>query len=215
MKAAGLFPEQRVMLINGVVLETHHGDPRHPDPRRLRFTRDQYRALGRCGVLTGRRTELIYGEVIEMSPTGWPHTVGKNKTAEVLRRAFAGTGWVNEQGPMPVEESDPEPDVAVYPGRMEDYTDHPSDPLLLVEVADSTLARDTTLKAELYATAGVPDYWVLDLENRRLLVFRDPVPLPAGLAATAYRTHLVFGPTDAVAPLAVPTATVIVGELLP
>ena len=80
---------------------------------------------------------------------------------------------------------------------------------------ESSLFFDTTTKAELYATAGIPDYWVIDLENRQLLVYRDPVPLPAGLGATAYPTHLTFGPNDCVSPLAVPTASVKVADLLP
>ena len=79
----------------------------------------------------------------------------------------------------------------------------------------ATLFDDTTTKAEVYAEAGIADYWVLDLNGRRLLVFRDPAPLPAGLGATAYRTHLTFGPTDRVSPLAAPASPVAVGELLP
>ena len=85
----------------------------------------------------------------------------------------------------------------------------------MVEVADSTLARDTSTKAALYAGAGVADYWVIDLDNRRLLVFRDPIALPAGLGATAYRTQLTLGPTDSVAPLAALAAACRVGDLLP
>ena len=81
--------------------------------------------------------------------------------------------------------------------------------------SDNTLFFDTTTKAELYATAGVPEYWVIDLQNRRLLVFRDPVPLPAGLGATTYRTHLTFDPADSVCPLAAPAVTVRVADLLP
>ena len=112
--------------------------------------------------------------------------------------------------------SDPGPDLAVVPGSIRDYaTRTPTTAVLVVEVADSSLALDTTTKAELYATAGVPDYWVIDLENRRLLIFRDPAPLPAGLGATAYRTHHTYGPGDAVAPLAAPGAAVRVADLLP
>jgi Uma2 family endonuclease len=85
----------------------------------------------------------------------------------------------------------------------------------VVEVADSTLDQDTTTKAELYATAGIPDYWVLDVDGRRLLVFRDPAPLPTGLGATAYQTHLMLNPTDTVSPLATPTAVIRVADLLP
>ena len=86
---------------------------------------------------------------------------------------------------------------------------------LVIEVSDTTLDSDTTVKAELYATAGIADYWVLDLNNRRLLIFRDPAPLPAGLGGTAYRTHLTLGPADAISPLAAPTVSFRVAELLP
>jgi Uma2 family endonuclease len=61
----------------------------------------------------------------------------------------------------------------------------------------------------------VPEYWVIDLEHRQLLVFRDPQPLPKGLGATAYKTHLTFGPADRVSPLAAPQASILVGDLLP
>ena len=91
----------------------------------------------------------------------------------------------------------------------------PTTALLIVEVARSSLFVDTTTKADLYATAGVADYWVVDVDNRQLLVFRDPAPLPAGLGATAYQTRLTFADTDTVSPLAMPTAAVRVADLLP
>jgi len=169
--------------------------------------------MGTLGFFVGRRVELVNGEVVEMSPKGWPHVVGCRKTADALDRAFAGTGWVSRQEPVVLLASEPEPDVAVLPGRFEDYTGHPETALLIVEVADTTLDYDTTTKAELYATAGVADYWVVDLAGRRLVVFRDPRPVPDGGAA--YRRKLTFGPDDAVAPLAAPAAVVAVAGLLP
>jgi Uma2 family endonuclease len=112
--------------------------------------------------------------------------------------------------------NDPGPDLAVVPGEIRDYFDvNPTEALLIVEVSDSTLFFDTTTKAELYATAGVADYWVIDLEARELLVYRDPVNLPTGLGSTAYRTHLRFGVNDSFAPLAMPDARSQVSELLP
>ena len=182
-------------------------------PTPWKWTREQYYKLGELGFFTGRRVQLIRGEIIEMSPLGWPHVLGKAKVANVLRRIFAGVGWVNEQAPLQAPESEPEPDVSVIPGQMEDYTDHPTVALLVVEVAETSLFYDTTTKAELYASSGILDYWVLDLENRQLLVFRDPAPIPAG--GMAYRTRLVFGPTETVAPLAASTATISISELLP
>jgi Uma2 family endonuclease len=107
------------------------------------------------------------------------------------------------------------PDLAVVAGRPGNHPNHPTSAALVVEVSDTTHDTDITEKAERYATAGIADYWVLDLNSRRLLVFRDPVPLPAGLGVTAYRTHLTFGPTDRVSPLAAPVASILVGDLLP
>lgn len=183
-------------------------------PRLFRFTREQYYEMGRRGYFDGKRVELIYGEIVEMSPINWPHVVGCRKAAELMERVFAGVAWVGRADSVNLTHSDPQPDVAVFPGKFEDYTDHPTTAILIVEVADTTLAYDTT-KAELYATAGVPEYWVLDVAGRQLHVFRSPAPLPAGLGATAYQTHLTLSPTDTVSPLAVPNAAILVGDLLP
>jgi Uma2 family endonuclease len=188
--------------------------PTRPE-RPFRFTREQYYEMGRRGFFDGKRVELIFGEVVEMSPIGWPHVLGCRKTAEVLERVFAGAAWIGRADPLNLTHSDPQPDVAVIPGRVEDYTNHPTTALLIVEVEDTTLATDTTTKAELYATAGIAEYWVLDVTSPALHVFRDPEALPVGLGATAYRTHLTLGPNDSVSPLAAPQASILVSELLP
>lgn len=187
--------------------------PTRPN-RPFRFTREQYYRLGELGFFDGKRVERIHGEIVEMSPISWSHVVGTGKVGEALRGAFAGIGTVVEQGPHPTEDSDPQPDVRVFPGRYEDYADHPTTALLLVEVSDTSLGHDLTTKAELYATAGVADYWVLDLNARELHVFRDPRP-NAALEATAYQTHSVLGPNDSASPLAAPHALVRVADLLP
>ncbi|HJZ53596.1 MAG TPA: Uma2 family endonuclease [Gemmataceae bacterium] len=183
--------------------------------RRFRFTREQYYRLGELGFFDGKRVERIRGEIVEMSLKNWPHVVASRKTAEVLERVFTGVGWVSRQDPISLASSDPEPDVAVLAGRMEDYADHPTTALLVVEVADTTLFDDTTAMAEVHAEAGIADYWVLDLNGRTLIVFRDPATLPAGLGATAYRQRQVLGPADRVSPIAAPTASILVSDLLP
>ena len=145
-----------------------------------------------------------------------PHANGVERTDTAVRAAF-GSGWrFRIQLPLVLSQhTDPIPDVAVVAGVLVGSPGHPTTAALVVEVADTTLDTDTTTKAELYATAGIADYWVLDVTNRVLLVFRDPVPLPAGLGATAYRTQLTLNPTDRVSPLAAPTASILVSELLP
>ncbi len=189
--------------------------PKGAGPKPWRWTREQYHRLGELGLFDGKRVELVRGEIVEMSPINWPHVVGTSKVGDALRATFASVGRVIEQGPHPMADSDPIPDVRVVPGQFADYTDHPQTALIVVEVADTTLAYDTTTKAELYATAGIADYWVLDLNGRQLHVFRDPQPLPAALNAVAYRTHDTFGPADSVAPLAAPSASILVADLLP
>jgi Uma2 family endonuclease len=192
--------------------------PTRPD-RPFRFTLEQYYELGKLGYFDRKRVELIYGEIVEMSPVNWPHSLCVGLVCEVLSRVFATGYWVRSQQPFPITVtepvSEPEPDVAVVPGKMRDYTDHPTVAALLVEVSDATLFYDTTTKAEMYATVKVPEYWVLDVAGRQFHVFRDPAPLAENLEATAYQTHLKLSPTDTVSPLAAPNATILVSDLLP
>lgn len=186
-------------------------------PRPLRWTLAQYRELGTFGWFADLRTILLRGEIFVMPLPDPPHNLSLGLVEDWLRTVFTTGHHVRSQMALDVgTDTDPGPDVAVVAGTRRDLADRqPTSAVLVVEVADSSLDQDTTTKAELYATAGVPDYWVLDLENRQLHVFRNPQPLPAGLGATAYRSHTVHAPTDAVSPLAAPTATVTVADLLP
>lgn len=186
-------------------------------PKPYRWTLDGYRKLGATGLFTDLRTMLIDGEILTMTLPAPPHNLSLGLTEDWLNTVFAKGHHVRNQMAFDVgTKDDPGPDLAVVVGSRRDYaTRQATSAVLVVEVADATLFFDTTTKAELYATAGVADYWVIDLTNRRLLVFRDPVPLPTGLGATAYRTHLAFSVTESVAPLAAPTAPVRVSDLLP
>ena len=183
---------------------------RTPVPGPYRFTRAEYHRLGDIGFFDDKRVELIRGEIHVMSPIGWPHTVGVNKTQEALRTVFTGLGWVQTQNPVVTDDSEPEPDVAAYRGKMLDYFDHPTPPdtLLIVEVSATSLVKDTTLKADFYAQEGITEYWVVDVDNRKLLVFRDPSP-------TGYLTKKSLADTESLSPLAVPSASIRVADLLP
>jgi Uma2 family endonuclease len=182
----------------------------------LLWTVPQFHYLGDLGIFEGRRAWLIDGVIIEEGPMNPPHAIAATKTEDLIRDLFRNGYHVRVAKPLVVGQlTDPEPDVAVVVGKPADYTAHPTTAVLVIEVSDTSLTTDTTTKAELYATAGIADYWVLDVDGRRLLVFRDPVVLPAGLGATAYRTHLTLGPADSIAPLAAPASTVRVSDLLP
>ena len=186
-------------------------------PQPYRWTVAEYQLLHRRGLLSQKRTILIDGEVLEMPNPGPPHTFALRRLDLWLLRVCPPGHHVRNQASFDVgTRHDPGPDLAVVPGVDNDYlAAAPRAATLIVELADSSLFLDTTTKAELYATAGVPDYWVLDLEHRQLLVFRDPEPLPEGLGATAYRTRLTYGTGESVSPLAGPHATITVADLLP
>jgi Uma2 family endonuclease len=184
---------------------------------RQRWTVADYRRMAQAGLLDGKRTILIHGEILTVPMAAPPHDTALNLTAAFLASVCPPGHHVRNQQSFNVgTDNDPGPDLAIVPGSIRDYaTDAPTQALLVVEVAATSIFEDTTTKAELYATAGVPDYWVIDLEHRQLIVFRDPHPLPTGLGATAYRTHLTFGPADRISPLAAPQASVQVAEMLP
>lgn len=185
----------------------------NPKPRY--WTRDEYYRLADLGFFRGQRAERIGGQIVVMSPQGFAHYTALDKAADALRPVFGPGYWVRTQAPLELgQASDPEPDVSVVAGRREDYTNHPTAAVLAVEVSDTTLAYDRGEKASLYAAAGVPDYWVVDINGRRVEVFRDPQPDPAQPHGAGYGQRTVYGPADAIAPLAVPAARVAVGDLL-
>lgn len=219
MGELGFFDGKRVELIFGEVIEQYPDDPGDPSPRPFRFTPAQYYQLGDLGFFDGKRVEFVRGEIVEMSPINWPHALGVGLVTDAMMAAFANGFWVSTQQPFAIAGwspgSLPQPDVAVIPGSRRTATGHPTRAVLIVEVSDATFFHDITTKAEDYANADVPEYWVLDLNSRQLLVLRDPVALPAGLGTNAYRTQLTLSPTDRVFPLAVPTASIAVADLLP
>ena len=218
MNELGLFIGRRCMLLSGVIWEQHHSDPVDPSPRKVKFTRDEYRWLAEKGFFHGRRVCLLNGEVLLMAAMKEPHLAGISVVSDVFRAVFGIGFHVRAQGPLDVNTAnDPEPDVVVVPGNARTYRNSPTAPaasvaLVVVEVADTTLTQDTTTKAELYATAGVADYWVLDVVNDQLLVFRDPQPI-AG--AVAYRTRHALTAADTITLLAVPNTPIPVADLLP
>jgi Uma2 family endonuclease len=188
------------------------------ETRTRRFSRAEYDRLIELGVFQpGEPLELIGGELIVAEPQGAAHYGAIRMTARALEAAF-GPGWdVRTQAPIGLDDdSEPEPDVAVVPGCLEDYVEaHPSRPVLTVEVAQSSLGFDRERKASLYARAGLSDYWVVNLVERVLEVYRQPVPDPAAPFGWRYAARVTLDGTAQVAPLAAPEAIVAVSQLLP
>ena len=176
-------------------------------PKPARFRWDQYQQMIDSGTLDGMRAMFIHGEIVTMAAMLEAHACGVSLTLHELQRIFGVGFYVRPQLPLRQGNHDPEPDLAVVPGGPRDYTTMPA-ALLVVEVADSSFHYDTGTKAQIYAAAGLADYWVLDIGDRRLLVFRDP-------DASGYRSELTLAETDTIAPLAAPTGSIRVADLLP
>src|SRR4051812_35461840 len=165
-------------------------------PRPMHWTCAEFHRFGDAGLFEGRRAMLIDGVILEEGPMIPPHAITLELVEEALRSAF-GAGWrFRSQSPLVLgQDIDPEPDFVVLAGASRGSAGHPTTADLVVEVADSSLDFDTSEKRLLYARAGIPDYWVVDVNGRRLLVYRDA-------QGGDYATQQVAGPADAVSPLA-------------
>jgi Uma2 family endonuclease len=154
--------------------------------------------------------ELIRGRLVAMAAAHPPHTIATAKTYDALRDRAGTTHAVVSQSTYGLlDDSIPEPDVAVFKGRLDDLLGGFPTPVLVVEVAGTTLRKDRTVKQALYAEAGVPAYWILNLGARTLEVYRDP-------AGEAYATKTTHGPAATVAPrFAADAPPLAVADLLP
>ena len=188
------------------------------EARTRRWTRIEYEKLIDLGIFrAGESIELIGGELIVSEPQGALHYTAILKTARALEVVF-GAGWVvRTQGPIGLDDdSEPEPDVAVVRGSLEDYrAAHPSRPVLTVEVAESSLAGDRERKGGAYGRAGLADYWIINLIDRVLEVYREPAADPSSPFGWRYARREVFRPPASVRPLAMPSAAIRVADLLP
>jgi len=183
-----------------------------------RWSRVEYDKMIDLGVFRpGEAIELLGGHLVVAEPQGAAHYTAIVQTARALQAAFGAAAYVRIQGPIGLDDdSEPEPDVAVVPGRVQDYSrSHPSRAILVVEVAESSLAFDRKYKASLYARGGVPEYWVLNLVDRVLEVYREPHADAEAPFGWRYARQAVFDPAETVAPLAAPASSVAIAELLP
>jgi Uma2 family endonuclease len=169
-----------------------------------RWTREEYDKMIAAGIFaSGDRVELVDGEILQMTPQGSVHATVIQLVHDALRLAFGPTFSIRQQLPIALAaDSEPEPDLAVVLGNPLDYWDaHPATALLLVEISDTTLERDRQRKGSLYARAGVQDYWIVNLIDRCVEVYREP-------HQGAYQSCQRFLAGENVAPLAVPEAMI-------
>jgi Uma2 family endonuclease len=184
-------------------------------PRRKRWTRSECAALEATGMFDQQRLELIEGELIDKMGQKRPHVNSLTLVAGWLMQAFGGR-YVNLAAPIDVSPEDnptnePQPDLIVLRpdfAAFRSATPQPQDLRLVVEIADTTLSFDLTIKAALYARAGIVEYWILDIPGRRLLVHRDP-------RAGQYRSVVAYGELETVAPLSAPDSPFRIADAFP
>ncbi|MEL7010966.1 MAG: Uma2 family endonuclease [Cyanobacteria bacterium J06643_13] len=136
-----------------------------------------YHKMIAAGILSDRNIQLIDGELVEMSPEGIIHAAYGGSIADYLRQTLLGKAWIREAHPITVDNSEPEPDVAVVKLPKNKYfQNHPSfqDIYWLIEIADTTLNYDLNRKKEIYAAAAIAEYWVVDVKGKKLTVFTQP-----------------------------------------
>ena len=137
----------------------------------------EYHQMIAAGLLVDRRVELLNGQIIEMSPEGPEHRYQCSSLGDRLRLLLRDRAWISEAHPITLDDSEPEPDLAIVRLPRSAFRDRhpgPADLFWVIEIARSTLTTDLTHKRDLYARVGIPEYWVVDLVNRRVVVFRQP-----------------------------------------
>jgi Uma2 family endonuclease len=201
-----------------VIEVTEAADVQEQSVCRRLWTRDEYEQMIEHGIFRpDERLELIAGEIVALAPQKSPHataiSLGLGAFIAVIRGAF----HIRIQLPLALgADSEPEPDIAIVTGSARDYRDaHPSTAALVVEIADSSVAFDRNRKGSLYARAGIPEYWIVNLQSRMLEVYRDPAPDPAAPLGYAYRQRLSLGPEARMSLVAIPGAEIMVADLLP
>jgi len=179
---------------------------------RHRFTVAEYMRMAEVDLWgEDSRVELIWGEIVEMSPIYIAHTSTVKRLISLLTRQLGERIILGVQDPVQLsDDSLPQPDISVLRPQDKFYSERqpgPGDILLLIEVADSSLRYDQRVKSKLYGAAGVADYWIVNLPARQIEVYREPRP-------NGYRTVTHYAPGETLSPLAFPDAIVNVDDIL-
>lgn len=186
------------------------------EPSTRRWTRDEYHRMADAGLFDGQRVELVGGEVFVMAPQRDEHAQAVTLVDYALREVFGKGYTVRVQLPMDLGDvSEPEPDVAVVRGTPRAVKRHPKDALLIVEVAIKSLDYDREYKGGLYAAHGVRDYWIVNLIDNVVEVYRRPERDEIARFGHGYGDVAVRKAGEVVSPLAARRSKVKVSDLLP
>lgn len=192
--------------------------PQQAEVMRFRWTRKRYEQIVEHGILgEDDHVELLAGEIFSVSPQNSAHAAAMLILVRLLQALIGPDFHVRPQLPLALgADSMPEPDIAVVPGAPEDYwSAHPTTAVLIIEIAESSLASDRRRKGSIYARAGIEDYWIFNLVNLRLEVYRQPAEDADAPTGYAYQERTVYGAGDTIVPLAFPNGGLAVRDFLP
>lgn len=142
----------------------------------VKWSVDDYHLMIKSGVLNNRSVELIEGEIVAVSPESPLHRFTNDSIAEYLRGLLRGKAKVFEAHPITLNNSEPEPDISIVRLPNTNYLNHhpyPEDIYWVIEVSSTTLEDDLNKKKKIYAKAGINEYWIVDLKNTELIVFKE------------------------------------------
>ncbi|GAB4459816.1 MAG: Uma2 family endonuclease [Armatimonadaceae bacterium] len=201
-------------MVTTAILEKTDSLSEWAEPRLRRWSVAEFRKMSDAGIWgSEEHLELIGGQIVQKMPPSPPHSVCVDLTRLVLSRVFAGMDmYLRTENPIALPgDYHSEPDIAVVIGNPRRYADQfpePEEIFLLVEVAGTALEYDREVKGEVYAAAGIPEYWIINLRERQVEVFRRP-------AAGAWSESFLVSAEGSLSPLAAPEAMIPVVEILP
>jgi Uma2 family endonuclease len=143
----------------------------------VKWSVEDYHRMIAAGILSDRPVELLAGEIVEMSPETPIHYNTARRGTKYLEELLAGKAEVRFNGPVTLSSSEPEPDIAIVSLPESAYNERhpePQDIFWIIEVANTSLQKDVDIKAAIYAEARIPEYWVLNLAAKNIIVFREP-----------------------------------------
>lgn len=175
-----------------------------------KWTVEDYHHIIATGILDNRNVELIHGEIIEMAPEGEPHAYYSSEAGDYLTRLLGDRALVRQAKPITLpDDSEPEPDLAIVQRLGRQYLRHhpyPENIFWVVEYSQASLTKDKTIKHQLYAAVGIPEYWLVDLAQRQLVVWRQP-------RAGEYMEQQVLS-SGVICPVAFPDLRVAVAQII-
>lgn len=178
------------------------------EPSMRLWSREEFYELAELGYFRGQRVQLVEGEIIQMAPQGEPHSICIMYLNHWAVRSFGDEFLVRVQLPLNASDwSDPEPDIAIVPGPLEVYRNHPRRAPLIIEVSDSSVQLDRR-KAKVYAEAEVPEYWLVNIPDKQVEVYRAKVG-----AVGDYDEPVIYERGQTLSPVAWPRVKLVLAEL--